>query len=78
MRDLGAEDDAGKILYSNHYHWFRRISHGIYEISSRGSKDLLEYPDIVKNCKLQLQTLTESLKYDQVAEPVICDEGAAK
>ena len=73
LRVLGASDDAGSILIKNHYHWFRRVSRGLYEITNRGITDLDEYPEIVKDCKLQLQTLTEPVKYSQVAEPAICD-----
>lgn len=78
LRDLGAGNDAGDILYKNHYHWFRRVSHGVYEISSRGIKDLDEFPDIVKNAKLQLRELTEAEQCQQTGDPAICEEAAAK
>lgn len=78
LRDLGTGDDTGNILYKNHYHWFRRISKGVYEISSRGNIELDEYPDIVKDAKLQLQMLTESLQCHGVGDPAICDKAATE
>lgn len=78
LRDLSAGDDAGAILYKNHYHWFHRISHGVYEISSRGIKDLAEYPGIVKKAKLQLRTLIAAEQCRQVGDPAICDKAAAE
>jgi hypothetical protein len=78
LRELGTSDDTGQILGKNHYHWFRRISRGIYEISKRGSEELLDYPDIVNNSKLQLETLTRPLICDSVSGAAVCGTAAAK
>jgi hypothetical protein len=78
LRELGAADDTGKILYKNHYHWFCRISHGIYEISSSGTEALKQYPEIVKNSKLTLRTLTGPMTCDGIDDHAICDKATAE
>ena len=39
------------ILYINHYGWFERVSHGVYQVTSSGKKAIREYPDIVALAK---------------------------
>lgn len=47
LRDLGASLKSGRILYENHYGWFKRIDQGLYTISDAGRQALVEYEDIV-------------------------------
>ena len=53
--------DTGKkttsILSANHYGWFQRIDHGIYQLTDQGKTDLAKYPEIVARCEQKLREL---------------------
>lgn len=38
---------AGAILQDDHYHWFERVSRGVYRLSSNGEAALQAYADVV-------------------------------
>lgn len=42
LRQLGVEESRLNILRSNFYHWFRRISRGVYALSEEGKAALSE------------------------------------
>lgn len=48
IRDYGGADNTPTILKSNAYGWFRKIDRGIYGITDKGRKGLLEYPELEK------------------------------
>ncbi len=53
--------DTGKkttnILSANHYGWFQRVDHGIYQLTDQGKTDLAKYPEIVARCEQKLREL---------------------
>jgi len=47
LRDLGTGPKTTRILNSNFYQWFRRVSRGVYELTPTGRAALDEYPELV-------------------------------
>ncbi len=47
--------DTGKkttnILYANHYGWFQRVDHGVYQLTDKAMIELTKYPEIVARCE---------------------------
>jgi hypothetical protein len=43
---LGTGAKTGSILQKNYYHWFKRISKGVYQITPAGSDFLHRYPEL--------------------------------
>lgn len=49
LRQLGTDSKkTTSILYQNHYGWFERMSRGLYDLSDKGRKALVDYHTIVK------------------------------
>lgn len=49
LRKLGTDEKkTTTILAKNHYGWFEKISTGLYGISEKGSKEVLEYSELYK------------------------------
>jgi hypothetical protein len=48
LRQLGTGDKTLSILTKNYYGWYEKIERGIYAISEKGKKEIIEFPDIVK------------------------------
>ena len=46
VRKYGGDEKCGTILYMNAYGWFTRVQKGVYAITPKGRKDLLEYPEL--------------------------------
>lgn len=44
----GGSDNAQRILRSNVYGWFERVKTGVYKITDKGRKGLMEYPELEK------------------------------
>ena len=40
MKNAIGEPAASIMLRKNHYNWFNKISHGVYELSDRGKTEL--------------------------------------
>lgn len=49
LRALNTGPKTASILYVNHYKWFIRIGHGVYELSPKGEEELYDYPKLLKN-----------------------------
>lgn len=52
LRRAGAPEQAGSILYQNHYDWFARIDKGVYSLTEKGRAALLEYRPLVEKFAL--------------------------
>lgn len=48
LRASGTSARTGKILYDNHYGWFRRVDRGIYELTEVGSVSLESYRHLLE------------------------------
>jgi hypothetical protein len=59
LRDLGADSKTGAILYANHYGWFNRIGHGLYDLSGEGRKALEEWPEMARHYRSLLKSRQE-------------------
>ena len=46
LKQLGASEKTSSILQKNYYHWYERISTGIYRVSDAGRQALEEYRDL--------------------------------
>ena len=71
LKEIGAttpkklkECDSGKktlsILYNNFYGWFQRIDHGVYDITTKGKKELKNFPGLVKKYEKYLKEKSKS------------------
>jgi hypothetical protein len=47
LRALGTGPKTLSILSSNFYHWFERVSRGVYALTAKGRTELASYPDLV-------------------------------
>lgn len=52
----GACDNSGTILYNNAYGWFKKISKGIYDLSSKGEEEMNNYPELVAYYTAKIST----------------------
>ena len=59
IRELKADTNSTRILYNNHYGWFKRLGKAYYEISDKGKKELDKYPKLVKKLKSKLLENTD-------------------
>ena len=59
LKKLGCPDYTYRILYQNHYSWFNRVGKGIYELTPKGEKAIIEYGNI---CDILKKTMT----YEQI------------
>lgn len=51
VRDVRGETglaNAGRILQSNYYRWFQRVSRGIYRLTPSGERALIEYQEVIR------------------------------
>lgn len=48
IRSKGGADNTYNILYYNVYGWFKKVDKGIYAITDKGRKGLLDYPELEK------------------------------
>ena len=48
IRDKGGADNTYNILYHNVYGWFEKVTKGVYTITDKGRKGLLDYPELEK------------------------------
>lgn len=48
IRDLGGAENTQAILKSNAYGWFEKIDRGIYSITDKGRRGILQYPELEK------------------------------
>jgi len=53
LKQLGAGEKAGNILRDNHYNWFRKKDHGIYQITSSGLKGLIEFKWVIDSIEIK-------------------------
>jgi hypothetical protein len=47
LQALGTGDKTGSILQKNYYHWFERVTKGVYQITPSGVEFLRSYPELV-------------------------------
>ncbi|MBT4161067.1 MAG: hypothetical protein HOC70_05880 [Gammaproteobacteria bacterium] len=60
LRQLDTGEKTRSILASNHYGWFQRVNHGIYQLTDQGRVDLANYPSIVSHCEARLARINET------------------
>ncbi len=48
VRDYGGAENCGSIMRINAYGWFEKVQKGVYRITLKGRKGLLEYPELEK------------------------------
>lgn len=46
VREYGGDEKSQSILYFNVYGWFENVRKGVYRITPKGQKALLEYPEL--------------------------------
>lgn len=51
LRELHGIDKTSSILQKNYYGWFERVDRGVYQLTSKGIKDLEKYNDVIKKMK---------------------------
>lgn len=49
IREFTHNKKATNIMYKNHYHWYKNIEKGVYQISDLGKSALVEYDPIIKD-----------------------------
>ncbi|MDR1316367.1 MAG: DUF2161 family putative PD-(D/E)XK-type phosphodiesterase [Spirochaetales bacterium] len=49
LRELGAPQNCGSILYNNFHGWFERLGTGSYALGATGKAALREYRDVIKS-----------------------------
>ncbi len=55
LKELGAAEKAGNLLRDNHYNWFQRKEHGVYQITKDGLQGLSEFKWVLDNLKIKPQ-----------------------
>lgn len=63
VRLRGGADNTQSILYYNVYGWFEKVKKGVYKITDKGRKGLLEYPEL-ENYYTQMLTGEQNEKSD--------------
>ncbi len=53
LKELGAADKAGNILRDNHYDWFKKKEHGVYQITPAGLQGLLDFKWVVDSIEIK-------------------------
>lgn len=48
IKELGGGDNTYNILRGNFYGWFKNVDKGVYGITEKGSRELLDYPELEK------------------------------
>ncbi|WP_226666388.1 DUF2161 domain-containing phosphodiesterase [Metabacillus litoralis] len=46
LKEIGTGDKTPSILTKNYYGWFKRVKRGVYSISEKGVKELIEFQDL--------------------------------
>lgn len=46
IKEAGGGDDCTKILYYNALGWFRHVSKGVYGVTEKGRREVLDYPEL--------------------------------
>ncbi len=54
LREHGADENIGRIMSYNAYHWFRRTSHGVYGITDECENGLNEYPELCEYLRAKI------------------------
>ena len=55
LKQLGTSNKTPSILSSNFYKWFTRIERGVYELNSKGKKEMMQWPDLVDKYVLEFE-----------------------
>ncbi|VXB52154.1 conserved hypothetical protein [Bacillus sp. 349Y] len=48
LKELGTGDKTPLILQKNYYGWFDRVKRGVYELTDKGKREMLDYPDLLE------------------------------
>lgn len=59
LRQSGSGDQTQRILYDNHYHWFERISRGVYGLTADGAAALKQHADLATTLLTQTANSTD-------------------
>lgn len=51
LKKLECGEKSYSILHDNHYGWFDRVGHGIYDINDKGEKAIKKYKHVCENLK---------------------------
>ena len=59
LRQQGTGEKTSSILSANHYHWFERVSRGVYSLTPQGAKDLENYPELCRRAQILIDQSTK-------------------
>ncbi|MHC8521314.1 DUF2161 family putative PD-(D/E)XK-type phosphodiesterase [Rossellomorea sp. H39__3] len=48
LKELGTGEKTPLILQKNYYGWYDRVKRGVYELTDKGKREMLDYPDLLK------------------------------
>jgi len=60
LTQLGTGQKTARILSDNHYHWFERVSRGVYCLTPQGAADLENYPALCQRALHFISQATET------------------
>jgi len=54
LRELGCDAKVRNILANNYYHWFERVTRGVYQLTEKGLKEIDLYETVVDKFRRQI------------------------